>query len=95
MHAHSFGWPRSLVDTKRLPLRIAEVVLRGAGVSYPDVSQRIARTEAQGLSNVSVCFFSATDENLAKSDKGVRAGEVSIEFQCAFAFGDALRGAFG
>ena len=34
-------------------------------IRHPDVSQRIARTEAQGLSNVSLCFFGAADENLA------------------------------
>ena len=31
-------------------------------LSHPDISQRIARTEAQGLSNVSLRFFGATDE---------------------------------
>ena len=42
----------------------AENVLRDAGVVYPDISRRIARTEAQSLSNVSLCFFGAADKNL-------------------------------
>ena len=64
-------------------------------MSHPDVSQRIARTEAQGLGNVSLCFFGATDENLAKSDNGMGAGEISIQRQRMFTFGDALRSALG
>ena len=62
---------------------------------HPDVSQRIARTEAQGLDNVSLCFFGATDKNLAKSDKGMGVGEISIQLQRMFTFGDALRSALG
>ena len=59
------------------------------------VSPRIARAEAQGLSNVSLCFFGATHINLTKSDSGVGAGEISIERQRMFTFGDALRSALG
>ncbi len=59
-------------------------------MSHPDVSQRIARTEAQGLSNVSLCFFGATDKNLTKSDSGMGVGEISIQRQRMFTFGDAL-----
>jgi hypothetical protein len=43
-------------------------VLRQAHVSHPDKSHRIARAEAQGLSNVSLCFFGTADIYLAKSD---------------------------
>src|SRR5580704_16801004 len=42
-------------------LPTAEVELRDARGSHPDVSQRIAWTKAQGLLNVSLCFFGATD----------------------------------
>ena len=35
-------------------------------VVHPNISQRIARTEAQSLSDVSLCFFGATDENLSQ-----------------------------
>ena len=62
---------------------------------HPGVSQRIARTEAQGLGNVSLCFFGATDKNLTNSDKGMGLGEISIQRQRMFTFGDALRGALG
>ena len=55
------------------------------------MSQRIARTEAQGLADVSLCFFGATDENLTKTDKGMGLGEISIQRQRMFTFGDALR----
>ena len=44
---------------------------------------------------MSLCFFGATDENLAKSDNGMGAGEISIQLQRMFAFGDALRRALG
>jgi hypothetical protein len=43
----------------------AKVELRDAHERHPNVSQRIARTEAQGLTNVSLCFFGAADENTA------------------------------
>ena len=62
---------------------------------HPDVSHRVARTEAQGLDNVSLRLFGATDENLTKSDKGMGVGEISIQRQRMFTFGDALRGALG
>ena len=47
-------------------------------LSHPGVSSRIARTEAEGLSNVSLCFFGAADENFTLSDKGMGAGKISI-----------------
>ena len=59
-------------------------------IRHPDVSQRIARAEAQGLNNVSLCFFGATDINLAISDNGMGVGKISIQRQRMFAFGDAL-----
>ena len=55
----------------------------------------IARTEAQGLADVSLCFFGATNEHLAKSDTRMGAGEISIQRQCMFTFGDAVRSALG
>ena len=45
-------------------LPTAEVELRDARGSHPDVSQRIAWIEAQGLLNVSLCFFGATGRTL-------------------------------
>ncbi len=62
---------------------------------HPDISHRIARTEPQGLDNVSLGFFGATDENLTKSDRGMGAGEISIQRQRMLTFGDALRRALG
>src|SRR5208283_4067932 len=73
----------------------AEVVLRPACGTHPDVGPRIARTEAQGLSNVSLCFFSAANDNLTKTDSGMGVGEISIQLQRVFTFGDALCGALG
>ena len=73
----------------------AEVVLRDARDSHPTISHRIARTEAQRLDNVSLCFFGATDKNLTKSDKGMGLGEISIQRQRMFTFGDALCSALG
>ena len=49
---------------------MAEVVLRHARLRHPDISQRIARTEPQGLSNVSLRFFGATDKNLTQVRQG-------------------------
>ena len=62
---------------------------------HPGVSHRIARTEAQGLGNVSLGFFGATDKNLTKSNRGMGVGEISIQLQCMLTFGDALRSALG
>ena len=72
-----------------------ENVLREACESLPGVGIGIARTEAQGLADVSLCLFGATKEYLTKSDKGMGAGKISIERQCMFTFGDALRAALG
>jgi hypothetical protein len=38
-------------------------------------------------------FFGAADKNLAKSDDGMGAGEISVQRQCMFTFGDAPYGA--
>jgi hypothetical protein len=76
-------------------LPTAELVFRLAHVSHPGVSSRIARTEAEGLGNVSLCFFGAADENFTLSDKGMGAGKISIELQRVLTFGDALRRALG
>ena len=65
----SIGLDRPPKPRDRL-LPTAEVVLRQARISHPAVSHRIARTEAQGLANVSLRFFGATDKNLTKSDIG-------------------------
>ena len=53
----------------------AEAIFRYARVSHPDVSHRIARTEAQGLTNVSLGFFGPTDKDLAISDIRMGVGE--------------------
>ena len=53
-------------------------------------SHRIVGTQAQGFANVSLCFFGATDKNLTKPDKRMGEGEISIQHQCMFTFGDAL-----
>ena len=44
---------------------------------------------------MSLCFFGATDKNLSKSDKGMGDGEISIQLQRMFTFGDALSSAPG
>jgi hypothetical protein len=89
--SHNFGWPRSPAGTSGRLLMTAEKVRRDATKCLPGVGIRIARTEAQGLANVGLCFFGATDENLAKSDSCMGAGKISIQLQRAFTFGDALR----
>ncbi|MGA8444812.1 MAG: hypothetical protein WB766_06405 [Roseiarcus sp.] len=78
-----------------LSRRFAEVELRKARVGHPDVSHRIARAEPQGLYNVSLRFFGATDKNLTESDRGVRVGEISIQRQRMLTFGDAFHRALG
>src|SRR5271166_5001929 len=80
-------WRKISVGLDRPPsprdrfLPTAEVALRPGCTMHPHVSHRVARTEAQGLGNVSLCFFGATDQNLAKSDKGMGVGEISIQLQ--------------
>ena len=63
----SVGLDRPSKPRDRL-LLIAELVLRQTRASHPNVSQRIARTEAQGLGNVSLGFFGAAYQNLSKSN---------------------------
>jgi hypothetical protein len=62
---------------------------------HPAISHRVARTEAQGLDDVSLCFFGPTYINLANSDNGMGEGEISIQRQRMLTFGDALRRAVG
>jgi hypothetical protein len=88
----SVGLDRPAKPRDRL-LPTAEVELRRARNGHLDVSQRIVRTEAQGLNNVSLCFFGVTDASLSNTNKVMGAGEISIERQRMFAFGDALHGA--
>ena len=71
-------------------LATAEVELRYAHIVHPRISHRIARTEPQGLGNMCLGFFCATNENLTKSDKGTGGSKISIELQRMFTFGDAL-----
>ena len=73
----------------------AELCLRIARETLPGIGIGIARTEAKGLTDVSLCFFGATNESLAKSDQGMGAGKISIQCQRMFKFGDALRRALG
>src|SRR5271166_862798 len=68
----------------------AEVVFRHAHGSHPGVGHRIARTEAQGLANLSLGVFGPTDKNLTESDKGMGVGKISIQRQRMFTFGDTL-----
>ena len=75
----SVGLNRPSKPRDRL-LVTAEMDLREAREIHPGVSRHIARTEAQGLGNVSLRFFGATDENLTVSDKGMGVREISIEF---------------
>ena len=44
---------------------------------------------------MSLCFFRATDINLSNSDNAMGGGEISIQRQGMFTFGDALCGALG
>ena len=73
----------------------AEEGLRYARNSHPAVGQRIAPTKAQGLGNVSLRLFGVAERNLTKSDKAMGLGEISIEHQRMFTFGDAFCGAPG
>ena len=73
----------------------AEMELREACEIHPKVSRHIARAEAEGLADVSLGLFGATDENLTVSDKRMGVSEVSIEFRRMFAFGDARPSTLG
>src|SRR3984957_6627925 len=85
---------RLLKPRNRL-LVTAEMELREAREIHPKVSRHIARAESYGLADMSLGLFCATDENLTVSDKGMGVGEVSIDLQRMFAFGDALPSAPG
>ena len=78
------------------PARSRQVEI-GRGPRYSSrCSPRVSGTEAQGLGDVRLFFFGATDENLTDYLMcGMSVGEISIERQRVFAFGDALCGAPG
>ena len=90
----SVGLDRPSTPRDRL-LPAPEVELREACVGHPEVRERIAGAQAQRLDDVSLRFFGATDENLAKADKGMSVDEISIQRQRMLTFGNALRGALG
>src|ERR1700722_16900391 len=93
--ADNFGWPRSPADTIRLPARnFRGGASLGPRVAHPDIVQRIARTEPEGLPNMSLGFLCAPDKYLSNSDKVIRTGEISIQPQCMLAFGDAAQHAW-
>ena len=83
----SVGLERPSTPCDRL-LATAELELRNSRARHPEVSHRIARTEAQGLDRMSFGFFGVTDENLTKSDAGMCVCEISIQRQRIFAFGE-------
>ena len=91
----NLGWPRSPAETRPPLAPNCRGVLRHARDGHPDVSQCIARTEAQGLFNVSLRFFGATHKDLASSNKGMGMSEISIKRHRVLAFRDSLRGAPG
>ena len=74
----SVGLDRPSRPSDRL-LVTTEVEFRYAPDTHPGVCQRIARAEAEGLANVCLSFFCATDKNLTSSYKGMGLGEISIE----------------
>ena len=92
MRIISVGLDRPSKPRDRL-LPKAENILRDARLSHPGIGHRIARTEPEGLDNVSLGFFGATDEDLTKSNRGMGGGEISIQLQYMFTLGDALRSA--
>src|ERR1700722_12197210 len=94
MRIVTVGLDRPSKPRNRL-LPTAEVELPKARIGHPDVSQSIARTEAQRLGNVSLVFFGATDKNLSKTDSGMGLDKISVQRQRMFAFGDAARSALG
>ena len=67
--ADNFGWPPSPAEATRPPAPNCRGGASPTRGPHPDVSHRIARTEAQGLGNVSLRFVGATDEDLTKPDK--------------------------
>ena len=71
-------------------LPTAEVVLRHARDEQPEISHRIARTEAHGLGNVIFRLLGAADENLTQADDGMGLGKISIQRQRVFTFSDPL-----
>ena len=89
------GWRRLTADTTRPPARGCQAGAWQAARSHPGVGQHVPWTEAQGLGDVRFGFFGAADENLTESNGGMSVGEISIQRQRVFAFGDALGGAPG
>ena len=85
----SVGLDRTLTPWDRLRAT-AEAVLRDARAHHPGVCHRVAWTEAQGLNDVSLRFFGATNKDLTPPDTGVGTGEIAIERQRMFTLGEVL-----
>ena len=48
---------------------------------HPGIGHRIARTEPEGLDDVSLGFFGATDKDFTKSNRGMGGGKISIQLR--------------
>jgi hypothetical protein len=73
----------------------AKVKLPTARGSHPDIGRRIARTEAERLRNVSLCFSRSSYKNLSQSNSKMGAREISVQLQRVLTFRDALPRALG
>ena len=85
----SVGFDRPSQPYYRL-LVTAEVEVRCTRVGHPVVSQRIVRTEAKGIANMSLCFLGATHENFTEADNGVGVSKIPIKLQRMFTLDDPL-----
>src|SRR5208282_2761028 len=70
----------------------AERELRDADENQPGTEIIVAGTETDRLFNMGLGFFEASDKNLGETDYCVSVGQVRVQRQRTFTFGDSLRG---
>src|SRR5208282_189449 len=88
----SVGVDRPSQPRNRL-LVVAEMEFRVARGAQLKIGQSVAGTKTDRLLDMSLGFLAATDEMFGNTYKTVSEGQISIERECALAFGNAPSGA--
>ena len=88
------GLDRSTKPGGRL-LVAAEKTGREPGCQKPNIGPRVTRAQSERFQNVRLGLLGPADEQLVLPDQRVSSGQVAIQGQGPFIFGDALSGAVG
>ena len=64
-------------------------------IGLPTIDRSVARAEPEGILNMGFSLFATAEKILRHPDIRVSVGEISVDRQRSFAFGNALCGPVG